>query len=142
MALTHHTAFENIQQQPNPAAPDSSPGRGFRLFSVLSIIVSLLFIVYGMAVLFMQGPTGWIAVIGWVSAGYGLLSLVVLDCAYRYRARWCTTVSQVSAVAYLVIQVLALVAAQQAGFIVIGPLLAALALWCNWYAVTQVIRAA
>ena len=142
MSHIHHTAFENIQQQPNPAAPDTHPGRGSRLFSTLSIIASLLFIAYGMTVLFGLGISGWASVVGWASAGYGLLSLAALDCARRFRAAWCTTVSQVSAVCYLAILALALAVGQSAVLGATGILLTVLGLWCNWYAVTVVIRAA
>ena len=125
------------QKRPNPPIPERRPGRGAQLFTILSGIVSLLFIFYGVVLLLAAGGAG---LIGLLTFLYGFLGLVLLGCAHRYRARWCITACTVSAVIYLLFYVGALSAGIQTGLGVAGILLVAIGLWCNWFAVNRVVR--
>ena len=124
---------EKASRSPNPPAPNSKPGRGALPFTFLSAIVSLLFIFYGVSLL---PPT----LFGIGTSVYGVLNLLVLGCAYLYRARWCVTVIQLAAAGYLLLYVLALATGWETGLGISGILVVALGLWCNWFAITKVIR--
>ena len=128
------------RQRPNPPAREQNPGRGALPFSILSAIVSLLFIFYGVSI-FPEGEAySRLAVFGTVSVVYGLLSLAVLGCAYKYRALWCIRISQMSSVCYLIIYVLAVSAGLETGLGISGILVVALAIWVTWFAINAVIR--
>lgn len=128
------------RQRPNPPAREQNPGRGALPFSILSATVSLLFIFYGVSISSAGEVSRWLAVFGYVSVVYGLLSLAVLGGAYKYRASWCITISQVIAVCYLIIYVLAVSAGLETGLGFSGILLVALAVWVTWFAINAVIR--
>ncbi|BCA78444.1 hypothetical protein [Desulfuromonas sp. AOP6] len=120
-------------RRPNPPEPNRHPGRGALLFSILSIIVSLLFIFYGVTLVRLN-------LFGITTVAYGVLNLLVLACAYHLRVRWCVTAIQTFAGAYLLFYVLALSTGMETGLGVSGILVVSLALWCNWFAITKVIR--
>lgn len=128
------------RQGPNPPARERNPGRGALLFSILSAIVSLLFISYGVSISSAGVASRWLEVFGYVSVVYGLISLAVLGCAYKYRAFWCITISQVSSVCYLIVYVLAVSSGLETGLGLSGILLVALVVWVNWFAINAVIR--
>lgn len=120
-------------RSPNPPAPNLDPGKGALLFAILSGTVAGLFIVYGVFLV----PFSWF---GMATSLYGLINLIVLGCAYRSQARWCVTAVQIAATGYLLIYVLALTLDNETGLGTSGILVVALALWCNWFAVTKIIR--
>jgi len=120
-------------RRPNPPAPNRNPGHGALPFSILSIMTSLLFIFYGIWLVRLN-------LIGIASAAYGVLNLVILACAYHYRVRWCVTSIQAAAAAYLLVYVLALATGMETGLGISGILVVALVLWCNWFAITKIIR--
>ncbi|MDT8442959.1 MAG: hypothetical protein RQ722_01610 [Desulfuromonadales bacterium] len=128
------------RQRPNPPAKERNPGRGALPFSILSAIVSLLFIAYGVSISSASEVSRWLEVFGYVSVLYGMISLAVLGCAHKYRALWCVTISQVSSVCYLIIYILAVSAGLETGLGLSGILLVALAVWVNWFAINAVIR--
>jgi len=76
------TKRQNELQKPNPPAPESQPGRGALPVSIFSMLISLLFILYGIYILnAIDGPNMLITFAVAVIL-YGLLGLVILACAY------------------------------------------------------------
>lgn len=130
----------NRKKQENPPGREAEPGRGALLFTVIAGGVSVLFMVYGVSILAFEESSLWLVAFGCVTAGYGLLSLIVLWLAHRSRALRCVTASQVLAVCYLGAYALALSADLEIGLGLGGILLVAFALWSNWVAVTKVIK--
>lgn len=128
------------RQRPNPPEREQRPGSGALLFSIISLIVSLCFIFYGVSVLPGGEVSPWLAVFGYVTIAYGLLSFAILACSYQYRSLWCITTSQVSAAGYLIVYVFAVSAGLETGLGFSGILVVALALWCNWFAINAVVR--
>lgn len=127
-------------QQPNPPIPERHPGRGALPVSFFSVLVSLLFIIYGLYILAaIDGPSMLIA-FAVVALLYGLLGLVILAYAYKSRAAGCVTAIMVSAVSCLGVYVLALASGVLTGLQLSGFFLLALALWCNWLAVVKVVK--
>lgn len=133
-------APDNLQKRPNPPVPDQHPGQNALPFTLLSVVVCLAFIGYGLWLLTGVGSAAWLAAFGGLTAAYGALSLFLLACAYRRRAAWCIMTSQVSAVAYLLAYTLLLAAGHPPALGPAGILVAALGLWCNWLAVCRVVR--
>ena len=134
------SASNRSSQKPNPPIREGSPAHGARLFSFLSVIISLLIIAYGVSFLVSQNLTRWQIGFGSTSIAYGLVALGALICALRNSGRRCVLTIQVSAVFYLLIYLLVLVIGFDTGFNLIGILLLALLLWCQWFAVTQAVR--
>ena len=133
--------LQRENQTPNPPAPEIHPGRGGLSISIFSVLFSLLFCSYGLSFLVPIDGTNMQMVFALLTILYGLLGLVILACAYQYRASWCVTAIMVSAVSYLVIYVLALARGALTGLQLSGFYLLALALWCNWLAVVKLVKA-
>lgn len=131
------TVPDSYQQRPNPPRPERRPGRGAQLFTILSGIVSLLFIFYGVTLLLAASGAG---LLGALTFLYGFMSLALLGCAHRYRARWCLVICLVGAIIYLLAYVGALSAGVATGLGVGGILAVALGLWCNWFALNRILR--
>jgi hypothetical protein len=134
------SASDRSNPQSNPPTPDSNPGQGVWLFSFLSIITSLLLIVYG--IFFVVGQPLTLSQVGFggTSVAYGLIALVAQSCALRKRGRRCVLTIQITAVCYLFIYLLAVLIGINTGFGLSGILLLAILLWCQWFAVTQAVR--
>jgi len=135
------TKRQNERQAPNPPAPESRPGRGALPVSIFSLLISLLFVLYGIYILTaVDGPNMLIA-FAVAAILYGLLGLVILACAYKIRSSWCVIAIIASAVGWLGVYVLALASGVLTGLQLSGFFLLALALWCNWFAVVKVVKA-
>nr|NIQ10513.1 hypothetical protein [Gammaproteobacteria bacterium] len=102
------SASNRSNQQPNSPIQESNPGQGAWLFTVLSTIISLLIIAYGVSFLLSQDPTRWQITFGSTSVAYGLVALGALICALRKIGRRCVLTIQVGAVFYLLIYLLVL----------------------------------
>ena len=136
------SASNRSNQQPNPPTRESNPGQGAWLFTVLSTIISLLIIAYGVSFLLGQDLSRWQIGFGSTSIAYGLVALGALICALRKSGRRCVLTIQVGAVFYLLIYLLVIVIGFDTGFNLAGILMLALLLWCQWFAVTQTVRKA
>ena len=134
------TAQQIDNRTPNPPVPERHPGSGALPVSIISMLFSLLFIIYGSYVLARFAGRGLLTVFAIVIISYGLSGLVILACAYLYRTSWCVMAMVVSAVICLGVYVLALAAGVLTGLQLSGFFLLALALWCNWFAVVKVVR--
>ncbi|MEJ2470833.1 MAG: hypothetical protein P8Y91_10095 [Desulfuromonadales bacterium] len=134
------TAEENIRKQPNPPARDQRRGASSGIFTVLSVLVALLLIIYGITLLAAGGNNPLQIVFGCVTIGYALLALGALLCAVRTATVACVRLTQAGAIFYLLFYVLVLVIGVNTLFGPSGILLVALALWCNWIAVHKLIR--
>jgi len=125
---------------PNPPTPERHPGRGALPVSIFSMLVSLLFLIYGSYILVAIDGLNMLMAFAVVAILYGLLGLVILAYAYKSRAAWCVTAIMVSAVSCLGVYVLALASGVLTGLQLSGFFLLALALWCNWFAVVKVVK--
>ena len=134
------TAEENIRKQPNPPARDQRRGTSAGLSTVLSVLVAVLLIVYGIALLAVGGNDPLQIVFGCVTIGYALLALGALICAVRTATVSCVRLTQAGAIFYLFAYVIVLVIGVNTLLGPSGILLIALALWCNWIAVHKLIR--
>ena len=127
-------------EKPNPPLPEEHPGRGALPFSLFSILVSLLFIIYGSYLLIAINSSVLLMAFAVLSIFYGLSGLLILVCAYKLRAPGCITAIMISAVSFLVVYIIALSSGVLIGLQLSGFFLLAFALWCNWLAVVKVVK--
>jgi hypothetical protein len=124
----------------NPPGPEKHPGRGALVVSLFSVLVSLLFILYGAYIIVTTDGAAMLAGFAVMTILYGVLALVILASAYKFRAVWHITATMISAVSYMLVYVVALVSGVLTGVQLSGFFLVALALWCNWLAVVKVVK--
>ena len=107
----------------------------------VSFLASFMFILYGARVAFSEAVPAWIRVFAIVTAGYGVVSIVILMWAWRRGGN-----KPIKAINYMVIGFLALfvISSMDVGMIsgleIIGIIGVSLALWINWYSVKRVAR--
>jgi hypothetical protein len=130
-----------VNQRPNRPVPEKYPGKGVFPMSILSVVISLLFVFYGGYVGLNSSGDYRQVVFGIATCIYGLLGLAALGCAYRYRSFWNIVMTMFAAICYLVFYVIYLSAGLLSGIQLSGFFLLTLALWCNWIAVTKAVRA-
>lgn len=132
---------KNARRRPNPPGREPDPGQGATAFAILSVFTSFAFVYHGVSVLSSGQAPRVQAAFAAATLIYGLLNLAVLSAAHAARTGWCITASQVIAVCYLGIFVVDVFAdGLKSGLELGGIVLVGLVLWCNWMAVTKVVK--
>lgn len=118
------------------SAPAAGRDRRASLFGAFSVLTSFLFVYYGISILTGGEAPRHLAAFAWVTAGYGLVNLGLLSWARNTREGWCVTASLGFAVGYLgIFAVDSYSVGREGSLRLVGLLLVAVMLWCNWFAV-------
>jgi hypothetical protein len=110
------------------------------LFLALSLLSSFAFVYYGVNVISGGMATQWLTTFAYVTAGYGLGNIAILSLAWNSRSSWAVNANMVIAFSYLGVFVIDAVNLGVDGPMeLIGILMVALILWCNWMTIKTVI---
>jgi len=106
----------------------------------LSILLSFLFVLYGLNIIMSDEVANGITVFAYVTISYGLANIAILSVAWSSREAWATGASKFISLCFIGVFVMDMInAGMKSAVGVVGILVLALALFINWFAVKMVI---
>lgn len=111
------------------------------LFIILSVISSFVFVFYGVNVI-SSGDLlrQWVTTFAYVTAGYGLANIMILSLSWSSRAAWAPGASKLISLCYFGVYIMdAINKGLDSGLGVVGLVLVAAVLWCNWQTIQKVV---
>ena len=110
------------------------------LFVAISVLSSFAFVYYGINVISAGMATQWLTTFAYVTAGYGLGNIAILSLAWNSRSSWAVNANMVIGFSYFGVFVIDAVNLGIDDLTeLIGILLIAMILWCNWMTIKKVI---